>query len=96
MGNDAAQADAEHRQRLVQAERVSQVLRDFEQRLHFLPSRGDGVQEIDRLLGFGRHEAALALSNPTAGAAPNSTFTSVDSLVCLDSGVPLAIRSNST
>src|SRR5439155_22850390 len=46
MRNDAAQADWKHGTRFVEAKRVAQVLRDFEQRLHLLARGGDGGQEV--------------------------------------------------
>ena len=48
MRDDLAQPHRQHRQRFVQAERIAQVLRDLEQRLHFLARRGDGGEEVDR------------------------------------------------
>ena len=47
MRDDFPQADGQHGEGFVQAERVAQILRDFEQSLHFLARGGDGGEEID-------------------------------------------------
>ena len=55
----APQADRQHRESLVQAERVSQILRELEQRLHFLARCCDRLQEVDLIRGALRTGARL-------------------------------------
>ncbi len=75
MRNDFAQPHRQHRQRFIQAERISQILRDLKQRLHFLPRGGDGIEEVHRTAGLvlvprlaGRGLGGR-VSNPAAGAS---------------------------
>ena len=80
MRNDAPQTDVQHGERLVQAQRISQVLRDLEQRLHFLPGPGDQIQKVHaaRRIRLPQAIRSKLQSRPPA-PAPRSTFTSVES-----------------
>ena len=70
VGDHALQPDRQQRQRLVQAERIAQILRQLEEVLHFLAGGGDGGQEVRRLFaGACKRAFASRIPPPAPGRA---------------------------